>query len=34
MTTPNALTLCNACDIDQMHDGCRAGYCHGCCPAH
>jgi hypothetical protein len=30
----NALTICNACDIDEMHDGCEAGYCAGCCPAH
>lgn len=28
----NALTLCNACDIDDMHDGCPGGYCAGCCP--
>ena len=32
--TLDALELCNACDIDQMHDGCNAGYCTGCCPAH
>jgi hypothetical protein len=32
--TLNALTTCNACDAEQMHDGCAAGYCASCCPAH
>ena len=30
----NALTLCNACDLDDAHGGCVAGYCSGCCPEH
>jgi len=30
----NALTICNACDINDMHDGCEAGYCSDCCPEH
>ena len=30
----SALDLCNACDIETAHDGCTAGYCSGCCPAH
>lgn len=33
-TTPNALDLCNACDIEDAHVGCTAGYCSDCCPAH
>jgi len=32
-TTINALTVCNACDIDQQHNGCHMGYCADCCPA-
>ena len=32
--TANALTLCNLCDLDDMHAGCVAGYCSGCCPEH
>jgi len=31
--TANALTICNACEADDMHDGCHMGYCTGCCPA-
>jgi hypothetical protein len=34
MAAPSALTLCNACDLDDMHHGCEAGYCAGCCPVH
>lgn len=30
----DALTVCNACDVEPMHDGCEAGYCSSCCPAH
>ena len=30
----NALDLCNACDLEDAHDGCEAGYCSTCCPAH
>lgn len=30
----NALEICNACDIDEMHAGCAAGYCSDCCPVH
>ena len=29
----DALTVCNACDIDDAHDNCHMGYCQGCCPA-
>lgn len=29
----DALTVCNACDIDQAHTGCHMGYCGNCCPA-
>ena len=32
-TTANALTTCNACDVETMHAGCSMGYCTGCCPA-
>ncbi len=31
--TMNALTTCNACDAEEMHDGCHMGYCIDCCPA-
>jgi len=31
--TANALTTCNACDIEQQHDNCPMGYCADCCPA-
>lgn len=31
--TANALTICNACDIDEQHTGCHMGYCADCCPA-
>lgn len=30
----SALDTCNACDAEVAHDGCTAGYCAGCCPAH
>lgn len=30
----NALELCNACDVNPMHDGCRPGYCTEGCPHH
>lgn len=29
----NALTTCNACDAEEMHDTCHMGYCTDCCPA-
>jgi len=29
----NALTTCNDCEAEDMHDGCHMGYCTGCCPA-
>ena len=29
----NALTTCNACEAEDMHNGCHMGYCHDCCPA-
>jgi len=29
----NALTACNACEMEDAHDGCHMGYCPGCCPA-
>ena len=29
----NALTSCNACEAEQMHDNCHMGYCQDCCPA-
>jgi hypothetical protein len=33
MATLNALTLCNACDLEDAHHGCHMGYCQDCCPA-
>lgn len=34
LTAANALTRCNACEIEDAHDGCEAGYCLICCPRH
>jgi hypothetical protein len=32
-TLTNALTICNACEAEEMHTGCHMGYCADCCPA-
>lgn len=29
-----AIAACNACDIEDAHEGCTMGYCSDCCPAH
>lgn len=30
MKTPNALTLCNCCDVNEADPDSRAGYCSEC----
>ena len=29
-----ALAVCNACDVETVHDSCAVGYCAGCCTVH